>query len=780
MAWFEIEILDEVKQRGAVASFWLALICASFLPSVSYLPSLAQAQTVTKIGFEENSRAVDGDLEPLQAIGYEPLDTRPRLGTVFSPEGGESGRFLSPQNRDPFTQEAPVPKQPSAGGTTLNVRDAEIKTLVKVISQMTGRNYILDPAVRGKVTIYQPSGLTVSQTLATFESVLLHKGYTSVPIGNNTWKIVRAEEAHETTIPLLYESPEEASDALVTQLFKLQHVEVAEIEGVIKRFVSQKGSLSTFPATNSLIFVDSAKNIQRLQKLISRLDVPSTLHDVTVIPIRHALAKDIAEKINDILSRSKGARKQTQAVSSKIKGQPPRRRGRRFRMSLEQDTQKDKEASVFPDERTNSLIVMASVEIKERVEELVKILDSPIDRSGQFYVYELKYADAEELVEIINPFVSSGGQSNSSVSSASQGTSFSRRGLEVNSSTVKGENNSSGEGKVVFEGDVSVAAEPRTNSIVVNATPSDYLKIKKLINKLDVKRRQVIVEASIVEVSVDDEESLGLDLQGTVSTSNGALFAQSNFGNFPQFFQNPAAIQDLTLAAASEGTITLPGGLTLPSQAALINALSRNSKVNILSSPSIVTSDNDEAEIIVGENVPFVTSTSTDPTNLNNTFNQIERQDVGITLRITPQITNGFLITLDIFVEISNVVPGTRNDENGPTTTVRTTETTVVVKDNQMTVTGGLISNNVTEAERGIPVLMDIPYLGSLFKSTRENVRKTNLLIFITPRILKDELDAADVSQAVRKRMRNNVGDKPVDSLIQQGQPVFGQINDGR
>jgi general secretion pathway protein D len=285
----------------------------------------------------------------------------------------------------------------------------------------------------------------------------------------------------------------------------------------------------------------------------------------------------------------------------------------------------------------------------------------------------------------------------------------------------------------------------------------------------------VLVEASIVEVTLGKLDSMGIDLQGTIATSNGVLFGQNNVGSFTDFFSNPAAVQNLTVAAASEGTIKLPGGFVLPSQAILINALSQNSSVRVLSSPSIVTSDNDEAEIIVGENVPFITSTSTDPSNLGNTFNQVQREDVGIKLRIVPQITTGDLITLEMFVEISSVVPGTRDASNGPTTAIRTTETTIVVKDRQMSVTSGLISDNVTESENGIPLLKEIPVLGALFRSRKESVNRTNLLIFITPRIIRDEVEAKVVSSTLQKRVEERNGNEEMERLRNRTAALIGE-----
>ena len=288
---------------------------------------------------------------------------------------------------------------------------------------------------------------------------------------------------------------------------------------------------------------------------------------------------------------------------------------------------------------------------------------------GKFYVYRLRYSNSEELSEILNQLISGAGSDTSSTrssNSSTRGSSLSRRNTSNSrtnnrrrtNNTRNTRNNSgnrSNAGRVNFEGDVSIASDPSTNALIINASRVDYLRLKEVIDQLDVKRKQVIVEATILEVSLSEEEGFGVELQGATGENGAGFFGQTNFGSLGNLFTDPTALSDLTLAAASTGTLTL-GEIVIPSQAILISALSRHSNVNVLSAPSILTTDNEEAEIIVGENVPFVTSRSTDSSNINNTFNSIERQDVGITLRITPQISTGTFVNLRIFVEISNVV----------------------------------------------------------------------------------------------------------------------------
>lgn len=715
------------------------------------------------------------DLLPLDLVEQPDIPTSSAPQAALpKPADAAPNVAPTPPAETPVVKTGAKPKPSSEELTTfLDVKDADIEALIKTFSRLTGRNYVIDSSVKGKVTIHLPTAVTISEALRILDSVLLLKGFTTVPMGNNIWKVVPAKDAKQTTIPLLLTESDAPTDALVTQLFRLKHVPADDLKQALSQFVSKDGLIDAFSGTNSLIIIDSASNIHRLTELLSELDVPAIDQDITIIPVVHAEASDVAEKVKQIIGEDEKDQLQQQRLPQRLaqQGIPGRVGG--LQSATSSGSQRMLPIKIFPDERTNSVIIVADPELTARVRALIETLDSPVDLSGgRFYVYRLKHADAEILAGILSD-ITSGASTAESQKSTVTGSSISRsqaqRSTQENSSSStdrltqtlqqralaarqfasQGAAGGSGN-RVNFEGEVSIASDAATNSLIINASRSDYLKVKEVIDELDVKRRQVIVEATILEVSLNKDEGRGFELQGSTGNNNGGGLAQTNFGGLTNLFTNPAALSDLTIAAASTGTITLPGGITIPSQAVLVTALSSNQHVNVLSAPTILTTDNQEAEIIVGENVPFVRSTGSDPTNLNNTFNQIERQDVGITLRLTPQISTGEFVTLKIFVEISNVVPGTRDDPNGPTTTIRTTETTVEVKDSQMIVTGGLIADNVTTASRGVPFLKDIPVLGHLFRRDDESRRRTNLLVFLTPRILKDHYDARDF--AVERR----------------------------
>ncbi|MGH7788542.1 MAG: type II secretion system protein GspD, partial [Candidatus Binatia bacterium] len=315
-----------------------------------------------------------------------------------------------------------------------------------------------------------------------------------------------------------------------------------------------------------------------------------------------------------------------------------------------------------------------------------------------------------------------------------------------------------------FEGEVRVTADPSTNALIINASPQDYDTLKQVIVQLDVRRRQVYVEAIIMEVRLDTTRALGIELQGAAGVGDGVLLGRTNLGNgLNNVIANPAGIPGLLAAAASNQTIRLPNGAVVPAQMALLTASEVNNDVNILSAPNILTTDNQEAEIVVGQNVPFIASTSTSETNLGNTFNQIERRDVGITLRITPQISEGGMVRLDIFEEVSALVPNALIDAAtlGPVTTIRSATTSVVVRDKQTVVVGGLISDGTENGEASVPFISDIPVLGNLFRRTQGHREKINLLIFLTPHIIRDTKEHREKSVEARDKLKS--------AMVEQG-----------
>ncbi len=685
--------------------------------------------------------------------------------------------------------------------TEINVKNADIAAVVRIFSKRTKRNYILDERVKGKVSIYLPGKVSADEAIRILDSVLSIKGFSSVPIGDNLWKIVPAQEARQTTIPTVTEIEGRGSAMIVTKLINLKFVSSEDAQKLITPLVSQNGLVNAYAGTNSLILIDSEDNIKRLTDIIEEIDLPFTDREMSLIPIKHADAADIAEKINLIIGNAdKGDSSQTgqggnyDIVRARIReaqamrnggGEPPPAQG--GGSATVTVTGRSREPKIIPDERTNSLIVVADEDTFTRIRALVAQLDSEVNLSGnRFYVYRCQHANAEELVDALSGLT--GGSSGGSSGSSGLGSSRSQNGSGLNGSSgglgsresdnrsqrtqnrlsqqqrtpgrPRSENRAQtvGSGNIQFSEDFSITADPATNSLIVSANKSDYEKLLDLLKQIDVKRRQVLVEALILEVGVDDSISTGMEFMTSIGGSDGGVLAANNYGGLTQLLSDPTKLSQLSVAAASSGSLTLPGGITIPTHTILMTAASNNTNVNVLSSPTILATDNEEAEIVVGQNVPFLASTSSSSENLSNTFNQIDRQDVGITLRITPQINSSDFVTLQIFTEVSNLVASTVTSDLGPTTTLRTSETTVVTKDNQMVITGGLISDSVSESDQGVPYLKDIPILGVAFRTKTTSKQKTNLLIFITPRIIKDQFDARDVTIEHRDELGNEIG----------------------
>ena len=638
---------------------------------------------------------------------------------------------------------------------TMDFQDVDIAVLVKFIGEITGKNFVMDERVQGKVTVVSPTRITPDEAYQVFQAVLQVKGFTTVPSGAAI-RIIPTKEAKATSLRTVDGGPTAPAEEYVTRLVPLTQVDVADLIGVLQPMVSPDGLVTGYPQTNALIIVDSAANVERLAKLVAELDVASSRRQTAMLNLRYAAAGDLAETIQQALE-DRGT--PGQPVPAKP-GAPPAGQLKAFKITA--------------DERTNTLIVSAPPEQMQAIKAMVERLDVPLPPgSGKVHVYYLKYANAEDLLPVLLDVTGASGgstaargrqpnqpnQAGANRNRRLNGSSL-RRSSQTRQQAVRQQPAQPGvqpQTAIDFAGDVRITADPATNSLVVAAVPEDFEILRGVIEKLDIRRRQVYVEAIILEVTLDRIRQLGIELQGGVGLPNGLGVGRTNLGNLNNVLTNPGALPGLILAAVSDQTVTLPDGTKVPAQAALLRALDNSNDVNILSAPNILTTDNEEAEIVVGQNVPFVASRATSETNLNNTFATIEREDVGITLRLTPQISEGAMVRLALFEEVSAIVPNPILDANevGPTTTVRSASTTINVRDGQTIVIGGLISDSINARESKVPFLADIPVVGNLFKNTERNKNKINLLIFLTPHIIKNEQDAADVSVAERDRFRD-------------------------
>jgi len=567
--------------------------------------------------------------------------------------------------------------QPMAEGETtmLNLENTDINTLISTIADKTGKNFIVDPRVKGKVTIISHRALTRDEVYQTFLSILEVHGFAAVP-GEGVVKIVPDSTAKQSSIRTASRGAPGRGDELVTRVVTIDYVNAMQLVPILRPLIPQQGHMAAFPSSNVLIVSDRADNIARIIQLIKRIDRPSN-DDVEVLQLQYASASEMV-RILSALKKSSGVGKQA-----------------------------NRTPMLVADERTNSLLLGGDKGERLRLRALIAHLDSPTGSGGSTQVVYLKYADAASLVPVLT-----------SVSS--------------NISKVNGKAKSVGKSA----SNISIQADVNTNALVITAQPDVMRSLKSVIRQLDIRRAQVLVEAIIAEVSSTKSSELGVQF-GSLDTSNGIVSSE-----FPGSGPNL-----LALALGNDPLTTLGGGLTLGAGNArggnrfgvLLRAIASDDDSNLLSTPNLVMLDNEEAEIIVGQNVPFVTGSQQTTGGLANPFQTIQRKDVGLTLRVKPQINEGDAIKLEITQETSSVVPDNSSVTSADIiTNKRSIKTTVMVDDGEIIVLGGLISDDLTEGVSKVPLLGDIPILGNLFSSRTTRKLKTNLMVFLHPVILKD------------------------------------------
>ncbi len=640
----------------------------------------------------------------------------------------------------------------------LDFNDVEIAVVIDTIARLTKKNFIYDDRVRGRVTIVSPTRITVDQAYAVFESVLQVKGFTTVPGPGGAIKVIPLREAKETSIETV-RGRTPVSDRFITRLIPLRYIDAEAIANTLKPLVSKDAAIVAYTPTNTVILTDSASNIGRILDILGEIDVETYKEELSVLALQHADAATLAEQVSQIY----GAEVATATVS-----QTRRARARTTGVQPGQPGTPASKVRIVTDERTNSLIVLASRQDTQDIRSLVTRLDVPVTGGGRIHVYYLRNADAEELAETLNAMIS--GQS---VAPSSRG------GVEQVSATPQALRAAVTE---LAEG-ITVTADPGTNSLVIQASQEGFATLSQVIEKLDIPRPQVLVEALIMQVNVTDSQELGFNgiariVRGDTDYAFGSL---TGADARPRFTPRPATGTDTApttppsvgdiadtaisslIAAASKNTLRDTDGDGVIDRGTLITgiitAAAQDNDTEILSAPHILTTDNEEAEIKVGANIPIITSRVqsaqgiTQATSDLATSVNVERQDIGVTLRVTPQISEGDNVRLEIFQEITDIDEGLSvgdPNEVGVPLSNRKVENTVVVADGETVVIGGLISDDYSDTVTKVPWLGDIPFLGWLFKSTDQSLTKQNLLIFLTPHIVREAPELA--SQTIRKR----------------------------
>ena len=656
---------------------------------------------------------------------------------------------------------------------TLNFANAEIEAVARTMATITGRNVVVDPRVKGQLTLITERAVPPAAAFQQFLAALRLQGFTVVESAG-LYKVVPEADAKLQSGGVSVSQGGSASGPsggqIVTQIFKLNFENAANLVPVLRPLISPNNTINVNPGNNSLVITDYADNLQRLARIIAAMDV-SNATDVEIIPLRNAVAADMAPLVSKLIDGSSNG-----GAAGAAQGQSDNS----FKTTL------------LAEPRSNSLILRAANPARVAlVRMLVDKLDQPpvpgsAASTGNIHVVYLKNADATKLATTLraamasangNGSSSGGGVSASSTSTGS--TSASSLGNSMSTSNGGGLGSSSGLGASAGSSNGAtsnqpstggqIQADPTTNSLIISAPEPQYRQLRAVIDKLDGRRAQVLVESLIVEVSASKLAQFGIQWQGTVGSSGsgtvGVIGTNSSTAG-TNILSATAALATDTTSTVATAVNSLGGGLNVALApringqyylGALANFLQNSGDVNVLSTPNLMTLDNEEAKIVVGNNVPFVTGSYANTggnAGAVNPFNTVERKDVGLMLRVRPQISENGTVKMAIYQEISKIDDSTRNSTNGPTTSKRSIESNVVVDDGNIIVIGGLLEDSYSQAEDKVPLMGDIPVVGALFRSENRSRKKTNLMVFLRPVVVRDTVTSdalmADRYESIR------------------------------
>lgn len=572
---------------------------------------------------------------------------------------------------------------------TLNFQDVDIRALINTVSEITGRNFIVDPRVKGQVTVVSGSPLNADQIYEVFLAVLTVHNFSAVPSGGIT-KIIPNNIVKQEPTPTSYGEARVASEEQITQVYKLKHASVQELVPILRPLLPPTSHFAAHASSNTLVFTDTRANVRRILDVIGSMDLPDRGSNVRVVFLDHARATDLVTVLSQLATNF--------SVPQGEGGQPSR------------------QVSVQADEATNALIINAPDSEYQLLQAVVDQLDVERPTQKDIHVMYLEYAKATDLVDILN---------------------------QVSEGLIETEG-----GEQAVARRITVQADESANALVIHARPKEFESIETVIKQLDVKRKQVFVEAIIAEVSFNKASDIGIEWQGARSdiTSGGEVTGSTDFSDISG---------GLTLGFINDFMVNA-AGVVVPDLEIILRALRSDSHTNILSTPNLLTLNNAEAEIVVGQEVPFVTGQFTTPVSTGdqqadgvNPFQTIERRDVGLSLKITPQINAGDTITMEVEQEISNVSETRVQGASDLITDERRISATVQVDSGQIVVIGGLIRDDVLDSVEWVPVLGRIPIIGELFKRKSKSAVKTNLMVFLRPKIVED---AASMAESTRRK----------------------------
>lgn len=619
---------------------------------------------------------------------------------------------------------------------TLNFSNAEIESVARTMAVITGRDVVVDPRVKGTINLQTDRAIAPAAAFNQFAAALRLQGFAVVQ-ADGLYKVVPEADAKlqsSAVTTSIGGAANLSGNQIVTQVFKLNYEAANNLLPVLRPLIAPNNTINVNPGNNSLVITDYAENMRRLARIIAALDVPNA-SDIEVIPLRHSVATDMVPLVTRLIEGGSGTGAAAAAPGSV---------DATFRTTL------------LADPRSNSLILRAANPARAQ---LVRTLVAKLDRApeagsngdaGNIYVVYLKNADAVRLAVTLRAAMSTdarGGQSggastvaNTVAQSANQSQQQSQQSAFSGGTTSSAASAPLNNANQPSTGG-QIQADPSTNSLIITAAEPQYRQLRAVIDRLDGRRAQVMVESLIIEVNANKAAEFGIQWQSAIGAT-GAVGTNSSLAGTNIF--------NLSSATSSTGTAQQPStglniglGTTINGQSVLglvARALQSNGEGNVLSTPNLLTLDNEEAKIIIGQNVPFVTGQYATSSNSStaNPFTTVERKDVGLTLRVKPQINENGTIKMQIFQEVSSVDASTRTDANGPTTNKRSIESNVLVENGSIVMLGGLLQDEYSGGTEKVPLLGDIPLVGNLFKSETRSRKKTNLMVFLRPVVMRD------------------------------------------
>ena len=601
--------------------------------------------------------------------------------------------------------------------TSFDFPNADIMQVTKHMQRLTGINLILDKDVKGKISISAPTAITVGDAWKAYLAALNMNGYTLVKSGA-FYKIIHNRDVRYAPTKIYTGTYTPNTENYVMRVLPLRHIDAVEVTRTFRPFMSRYGRLLELKQTNTIIIADTGANINRLVKLINFLDVPGHEESLQIIKVQYSSAEEIAKMLDQILKgNSRGSRTSTSK------------------------TKTAKNIKVIAEKRTNSLIAMVNNDDGKMLKNLVKKLDVPLiaKGSGRIHVYYLNYGDAESLAKTLTNLVSNSKQSRSSRSS--------RRSSRFTNTSSSGS---------IFNDDVKISADKPNNALVVTASPTDYLTIKTVLTKLDVPRDQVYIEGLIMETSIDKVRSFGTSIIGAYGSGAAQRAGFDGTGKMVDFLSgNFTSLGGLFVGGGSGAKVEIPGpagNVTVNTVNGLISAIASHSTTNVLATPQILVLDNTDGTFEIGEEVPIPSNTNTANGSTQTTF---DYKQISLKLKITPQINKVTrFIKLKIDQKADDFSGKTFGNSSVPGKTIRAAQTTVVVRDRDTIAMGGLMRDKESESINKVPLLGDIPVLGWLFKSKNKTVVKTNMLFFLTPKILSsyEKTAAATGAELINRR----------------------------